>query len=149
LSQLFSKEAPYPLDVKGDGISAQALAKREESQKPVVSGEGTKQSSALQNDTVELAIPSPVSLQHLLQLHDHLRSIGQIEVLSVEGAVDKDIKVRLLLRASIPLDKILGELPEVEKVSDSSKEAGSTAAVGQGEGTPARLIVVELSQKPL
>jgi len=149
LSQLFSKEAPYSLDVKGEGMSAQAVAKREESQKPVASGEGAKQSSAPQNDTVELAIQSPVSLQHLLQLHDHLRSIGQIEVLGVEGAVDKDIKVRLLLRASIPLDKILGELPEVEKVSDSSKEAGSTAAVEQGESTPARLIVVELSQKPL
>jgi hypothetical protein len=82
-------------------------------------------------------------------LHDHLRSIGQIEVLGVEGAVDKEIKVRLLLRASIPLDKILGELPEVEKVSDRTKEAGSIAAVGQGEGTPARLIIVELSQRPL
>ena len=149
LSQLFSKEAPYSLDAKGDGISAEAVAKSGESQKLVVSGKGAKQSSALQNDTVELAIPSPVSLQQMLQLHDHLRSIGQIEVLSVEGAVDKDIKVRLLLRASIPLDKILGELPEVEKVSDRTKEVGGRAAVGQGESTPARLIVVELSQKPL
>ena len=149
LSQLFSKEAPYSLDVKGDGMSAQAVAKSQESQKQVMSGKGAKQSSALHNDTVELAIRSPVSLQHLLQLHDHLRSIGPIEVLGVEGAVDKDIKVRLLLRASIPIDKILGDLPEVEKVSERSEEAGSTAAVGQGEGTAARLIVVELSQKPL
>ena len=146
---MFSKEAPYSLDAKRDGIPAQAVAKSGESQKPAVSGKGAKQSSALHNDTVELAIPSPVSLQHLLQLHDHLRSIGQVEVLGVEGAVDKDIKVRLLLRASVPLDKILGELPEVERVSDRTEEAGGTAAIGQGENTPARLIVVQLSRKPL
>ena len=70
--------------------------------------------------TIELAIPPPIGLDRMLQLHKHLKQTPQVEVLNLGGSVDKGITIRLLLENPTPLLKVLEDLPEVQKVSDET-----------------------------
>ena len=86
---------------------------------------------------MELAIPPPVGLDRMLQLHKNLRHIPQIEVMNLGVSRDKGITIRLFLDSPIPLLKILGDLPEVEKVSEPLR--GAKNAAGK---PPLRKIIV-------
>ena len=97
---------------------------------------------ALYEGTVELAIPPPVGLDRMLQLHKNLRHIPQIEVMNLGVSRDKGITIRLFLDSPIPLLKLLGDLPEVEKALEplrGAKNADSQKAAGK---PPLRKIIV-------
>jgi len=97
-------------------------------------GKEKEEDSALYEGTVELAIPPPVGLDRMLQLHKNLRHIPQIEVMNLGVSKDKGITIRLFLDSPIPLLKLLGDLPEVDKVSEplgGAKNADSQKAAGK------------------
>jgi len=106
-----------------------------------------KEALALYNGTIELAILPPVSLQQILQLHEHLRPITQMNVLNLGGSVDKGITIRICIATPIPLLKILRDLPEVEKASDELEETERIVPARQEEGQKVRRIVVVLFKK--
>jgi DNA-binding response OmpR family regulator len=151
LTQLFS--APT-LDAskkeESDGISAQkeTISKITQDQ-PQSNKEKTNIGEVLDlyNGTIELAILPPVSLQQVLQLHEDLRPITQMNVLNLGGSVDKGITIRINVETPIPLLKMLRDLPEVEKASDELEELERIVPARQGEGSKVRRIVVVLFKK--
>lgn len=106
-----------------------------------------KKSLALYQGVAELAIVPPVSLYQMMQLHEHLRIIPQIQILNLGGSVDKGITVRLILESPAPLIQILREQPEVERASDESQVSEQKVPRRKGEDPPVRRIVVELLEK--
>jgi len=68
--------------------------------------------------TVELALPPPVALDRMLQLHKHLKETPHIDVLNLGGSVDNGITIRILLDSPIPLLKILEGFPEADGVTE-------------------------------
>jgi vacuolar-type H+-ATPase subunit H len=102
-----------------------------------------KESAPLYQGTVELIIPPPLGLDRMLQLHKHLRNIPNVEVLNLGVASDKSITIRVVVENPIPLRSILEELPEVEKVTESS-QVGELTIPGRktGEKTTVKRIIV-------
>jgi hypothetical protein len=93
--------------------------------------------------TIEIAIPPPVGLDRMLQLHKHLKQTPQIEVLNLGGSVDKGITIRLHLENPTPLLKVLGGMPEVKKASDEAPGAEKMVPSREaGEEPPLKRIVV-------
>jgi CheY-like chemotaxis protein len=147
LTQLFGKGVPAPSGEAESTAAVQTAAKSEAPQQAVASKRDSKQVIASCSGIVELEVKSPASLHQILQLHEHLRSISQVEALQVSGSVESDITISLRLSAPISLDSILWDLPEVECISDGNERAGSLLLTGQGEGTPVRRIVIELTRE--
>lgn len=78
--------------------------------------EGSDES--LFDGTVELALPPPVALDRMLQLHKHLKETPHVDVLNLGGSVDNGITIRILVDSPLPLLKILQELPEADHVAE-------------------------------
>ncbi len=91
-----------------------------------------KEAATLYRGTVELVIPPPLGLDKMLQLHKHLRSIPDVEVLNLGVAADKSITIRLVVENPIPLCSILEDLPDVEQVTESPQEIESTMPSRKG-----------------
>jgi FixJ family two-component response regulator len=152
LTQLFSTPAAdVSKKEESDGTSAQkeTISKITQDQ-PQSNKEKANIEEVLDlyNGTIELAILPPVSLQQVLQLHEDLRPITQMNVLNLGGSVDKGITIRINVETPIPLLKMLRDLPEVEKASDELEEPERIVPARQGEGSKVRRIVVELLKKP-
>jgi len=93
--------------------------------------------------TVELALPPPVVLDRMLQLHKHLKQTPHVDVLNLGGSVDKGITIRVLVQEPTTLLKAIGKLPEVDKASEELPDADKTVPGRQtGEETPIRRIIV-------
>jgi DNA-binding response OmpR family regulator len=151
LTQLFSTPAADASKKEGsDGTSAQkeTISKITQEQPPPNKEKANiKEALALYKGTIELAILPPVSLQQVLQLHEDLRPITQMNVLNLGGSVDKGITIRICIETPIPLLKMLRDLPEVEKASDELEEPERIVPARQGEGSKVRRIVVVLFKK--
>jgi vacuolar-type H+-ATPase subunit H len=93
--------------------------------------------------TVELALPPPVVLDRMLQLHKHLKRTPNVDVLNLGGSVDKGITIRVLVQNPTPLLKVIAKLSEVEEASEELPDADK-AVPGRktGEETPIRRIIV-------
>lgn len=93
--------------------------------------------------TVELALPPPVILDRMLQLHKHLKQTPHVDVLNLGGSVDKGITIRVLVQDPTPLLKVIGKLPEVDEASEELTDADKTVPGRQtGEETPIRRIII-------
>jgi len=93
--------------------------------------------------TVELALPPPVVLDRMLQLHKHLKRTPNVDVLNLGGSVDKGITIRVLVQKPTPLLKVIAKLSEVEEASEELPDADKTVPSRQtGEKTPIRRIIV-------
>jgi DNA-binding response OmpR family regulator len=151
LTQLFSAPARDVSKEKGiNGVSVQTetINKITQEQPPPNKAKANiKEALALYNGTIELAILPPVSLQQVLQLHEDLRPITQMNVLNLGGSVDKGITIRINVETPIPLLKILRDLPEVEKASDELEETERIVPARQEEGQKVRRVVVVLFKK--
>ena len=151
LTQLFSAPARDVSKEKGINrvpVQTKTINKITQEQPPPNKEKANiKEALALYNGTIELAILPPVSLQQILQLHEHLRPITQMNVLNLGGSVDKGITIRICIATPIPLLKILRDLPEVEKASDELEETERIVPARQEEGQKVRRIVVVLFKK--
>jgi hypothetical protein len=115
----------------------------ESPEQPSRGPEDKQEDPGLYKGTIELAIPPPVGLDRMLQLHKHLKQTPQVEVLNLGGSVDKGITIRLLLENPTPLLKVLEDLPEVKNVSDEFSGAEKMVPARQtGEDPPLKRIVV-------
>ena len=86
--------------------------------------------------TVELALPPPVALDRMLQLHKHLKQTPHIDVLNLGGSVDKGITIRILMDSPIELVKVIQELDEVQDVSEEPLDAEKSVPARQGGDNP-------------
>jgi len=148
LSQLFNRGATDVPGEKGEAASTQNVATTARPQAQVASGQAAGANADTYQGTVELAISPPVSLWQMLKLYEYLKTVSQLEVLDIDGSADKDVSLKLLLKAPTPLGKILWDLPDVEMVSGESGGTGESTVELKGDAPVAR-IVVELSPKIL
>jgi cell division septum initiation protein DivIVA len=93
---------------------------------PGQEGRDKEKSSALYDGNVELVLPPPVAPDRLLKLGRQLRHNRQIRVLSLKGSLLQGVRIKLFLRARIPLLNILKAIPDVEKVSAGLSKANET-----------------------
>jgi len=151
LTQLFSASARDVSKEKGINrvpVQTKTINKITQEQPPPNKEKANiKEALALYKGTIELAILPPVSLQQILQLHEHLRPITQMNVLNLGGSVDKGITIRICIETPIPLLKILRDLPEVEQASDELEETERIVPARQEEGQKVRRVVVVLFKK--
>ena len=151
LTQLFSAPARDVSKEKGINrvpVQTKTINKITQEQPPPNKEKANiKEALALYKGTIELAILPPVSLQQILQLHEHLRPITQMNVLNLGGSVDKGITIRICIATPIPLLKILRDLPEVEEASDELEETERIVPARQEEGQKVRRVVVVLFKK--
>jgi len=112
-------------------------------QHPPSQEEGEQGSPELFTGTVELALPPPVVLDRMLQLHKHLKQTPHVDVLNLGGSVDTGITIRVLVQDPTPLLKVIGKLPEVDEASEELPDADKTVPSRQtGDETPIRRIII-------
>jgi len=105
--------------------------------------ETEKRDPDLFTGTVELALPPPVVLDRMLQLHKHLKRTPNVDVLNLGGSVDKGITIRVLVQNPTPLLKVIGKLSEVEEASEELPDANKAVPGREtGEETSIRRIIV-------
>jgi len=92
-----------------------------------------KQDANLFAGTIELALPPPVALDRMLQLHKHLKETPHIDVLNLGGSVDNGITIRILLDSPIPLLKILEDLPGTDGVAEELDRDDGTIPSREGD----------------
>jgi len=93
--------------------------------------------------TIELALPPPVALDRMLQLHKHLKQTPDIDVLNLGGSVDKGITIRILTNSPVSLFKIIGELDEVNEITEELSDSQSLVPGRDGrEENPIRRLIV-------
>ena len=73
--------------------------------------------SELYDGTVELVLPPPIAPTRLLKFGRQLRHTRQVRFIGLKGSLSQGIRIRLFLRARIPLLKVLAAIPEVDNVS--------------------------------
>jgi vacuolar-type H+-ATPase subunit H len=74
--------------------------------------------SKLYDGVVELAISPPVNVSTLCALHKQLKQTPNIDVLSMKGAVNEGLRIRMLVRAPLPLLEFIKGLSAVKDASD-------------------------------
>ena len=144
LSQLFNKGTPDLTDVNADTSSAQILMA---DRVPDVGITTEKAGNpVLYSGSVELSFSRPASLQQILQFYNTLKYVRQVDVVDVAGLVEKNVTIKLRLESPTPLLKILKVLPEVEEISDGSRDAVNVDS-GSSEGSEVKRIVIGLTAK--
>jgi len=105
------------------------------------------QNPDLFDGTVELALPPPVALDRMLQLHKLLKEAPHVDVLNLGGSVEKGITIRIVMDSPTPLLKVIGDLPEVETVSEEYPDAEKIVPSRQSEDAPSiRRIIITTKQ---
>jgi hypothetical protein len=74
--------------------------------------------SKLYDGVVELAIAPPVNVSTLCALHKQLKQTPNIDVLSMKGAVNEGLRIRMLVRAPLPLLEFIKGLSAVKDASE-------------------------------
>lgn len=149
MSELFGAALDLP-SAGNRAIPVSTEAGKEESKhQPTLSQDAgeANEALALYEGTVEIAMPPPISLYQMLQLHERLRPIPNVRVLNLGGSVEKGITIRLLLEAPTPLVKLLKGMPEVEKAIDESESKDKSVPSRQGDTMLVKRIIVSLSKR--
>jgi vacuolar-type H+-ATPase subunit H len=96
--------------------------------------------------TVELALPPPVALDRMLQLHKQLKETPHIDVLNLGGSVDNGITIRILLDSPILLLNILRDLPGADGVAEELDGDDGTFPSREGdEADQVRRVIITAS----
>lgn len=88
---------------------------------------GKKEGSAPYDETIELLVMPPVAIDQLQKLRKHLKKIPQTRVLELRGSLDSGVRIKIRMRARIPLLDTLADFPEVQKVLEKPIEVGEKA----------------------
>ncbi len=93
--------------------------------------------------TVELAIPPPVGLDQVMQLHKDLKQTPDLEVLNFGGSVDKGITIRMTCKAPTRLVEVLNQIDGVKEAMDEANvEEQLVPSRAPGQGPMIRRVVV-------
>jgi DNA-binding NarL/FixJ family response regulator/vacuolar-type H+-ATPase subunit H len=113
---------------KGEDNAGRMIAEAENGVSPVIEKEKSKDSektmqeegrmSKLYDGVVELAIAPPVNVSTLCALHKQLKQTPNIDVLSMKGAVNEGLRIRMLVRSPLPLLEFIKGLSAVKDASD-------------------------------
>ena len=142
-----AQEITKAAEEEGSRIIAEAREKAEEEALFIKREADKKESPASYDDTVELALPPPVALDRILQLHKHLKKDSRVKVVDLKGSLDKGVRIKLLVQAHTPLLSMLAALPEVKDVSDGLVEAGKTSSAHRkGNGACPRTVAVTMKK---
>ncbi len=86
--------------------------------------------SKLYDGVVELAIAPPVNVSTLCALHKQLKQTPNLDVLSMKGAVNEGLRIRMLVRAPLPLLEFIKGLSAVKDASDDEGQVQSQIEKG-------------------
>lgn len=145
LSQLFSKGVPDLSNEKSDAAGKQTNTSAEVPQTCITPE--LEENVVLHDGSVELSFSQPAGLQQILQFYNSLKYVREVDILDATGRVDKNVRIKLLLKTPTPLINILKNFPEVEEVSDGFQEAENLVSTGEAKDSPVRRIVIGLSSK--
>ncbi|MGB2855634.1 MAG: hypothetical protein WBC61_03175, partial [Dehalococcoidia bacterium] len=140
-------EAESELEATAYAQEEASTAESEGIQPAIEQEEAEQESPPLYEGTVELKIPPPIPFDRMLQLHKNLKQIPEIGVTNVQRLGDKGLTMELRLQSPIPLLKIIGNLPEVEKVLDdalSGAEGTALARRTKAKPRPGNTIIVTI-----
>jgi len=140
-------EAESELEATAHAQEEASTAESEGIQPAIEQEEAKQESPPLYEGTVELKIPPPIPFDRMLQLHKNLKRIPEIGVTNVQRLGDKGLTMELRLQSPIPLLKIIGNLPEVEKVLDdalSGAEGTALARRAKAKPRPGSTIIVTI-----
>ncbi|MCJ7521798.1 MAG: hypothetical protein MUP21_06250, partial [Dehalococcoidia bacterium] len=140
-------EAESELEATAYAQEEASTAESEGIQPAIEQEDAEQESLPLYEGTVELKIPPPIPFDRMLQLHKNLKQIPEIGVTNVQRLGDKGLTMELRLQSPIPLLKIIGNLPEVEKVSDdalSGAEGTALARRTKAKPRPGNTIIVTI-----
>jgi hypothetical protein len=127
----------------GEHMQPEPTSKKSQEKKTSSQAEQAENSTDIFDGTIELALPPPVALDIMLQLHKHLKEAPHVEVLNLGGSVEKGITIRIITDTPIPLLQVIGELPEVEAVSEEQPDGDENVPSRQSdEDPPVRRIIV-------
>ncbi|MFC1848290.1 hypothetical protein ACFLXV_03155 [Chloroflexota bacterium] len=129
-------------EMSGDQISESPDETSEKQLQPDPD-DGEAPNSTPFDGTVELALPPPVALDRMLQLHKHLKETPHVDVLNLGGSVDTGITIRILVDNPTELLKTIGELTEVENVTEElAQDSKTVPSLEGGEDNPVRRVIV-------
>lgn len=104
--------------------------------------DGDKEDFVLYKDLVQVTLPPPIALDHMLKLHKQLKNTPNVKVMELTGSLDKGVKIELFLTTPVPLIGVLKAIPEVEKALDLNEKKPVHAGHQKGnEPTPHAIII--------
>ncbi len=125
------------------GTQPEATDKESSNSKSSGGRSAQKPDANLFDGTIELALPPPVALDRMLQLHKHLKETPHIDVLNLGGSVDNGITIRILLDSPIPLLKILEDLPGTDGVAEElDGDDGTIPGREEDEADQVRRVII-------
>jgi len=109
-------------------------------------GEGDNEDFVLYKDLVQLTLPPPIALDHMLKLHKQLKNTPNVKVMELTGSLDKGVKIELFLTTPVPLIGVLKAIPEVEKALDLDEKKLVPAGRQKGSELTPHAIVIKMKK---
>ncbi len=107
-----------------------------------------KGASAPNKQKAELVISPGISLEHFVHFYSRLKGIKGLEVLGMQGVVDKEVTISLSLHSPASLIDLLKRMPEVESVVEKPQENASDLAPQEAGSPRTGEMTVKLSTYP-
>jgi len=131
--------APPPPE---NAAPAQESVVAQKSNEPSSTQEGDNEDFVFYKDLVQLTLPPPIALDHMLKLHKQLKNTPNVKVMELTGSLDKGVKIELFLTTPVPIIGVLKAIPEVEKAFDLNGKKLVHAGHQKGnEPTPHAIII--------
>lgn len=105
---------------KASKIIEQATIKQQEA-----AVNGNVKSSKAYDGVIELAIAPPVNVSTLCELNKQLKPNPNVDVLSIRGSVSEGLKIRMVVRNSMPIMEFVKGLSAVRDASEDTSPAQS------------------------
>jgi vacuolar-type H+-ATPase subunit H len=142
-AEVESQDAEAEVESQDAPDEGEANAEPQAEASSTYEGNGSSEDSSLYDGAVELAIPPPVGLDQVMQLHKDLKQTPHLEVMNFGGSVDRGITIRLVAHSPTPLLDVIGSLPGVESAIDELQaEEHLVPSRPPGDGPPIRRIIV-------
>jgi vacuolar-type H+-ATPase subunit H len=128
-------------------VCSQENVKTVKPEETAVQKDSGKEPPFLYQDMVELTLPPPIPLDHMLKLHKQLKNTPNVKVMELTGSLDKGVAIKLFLMAPTPLADIIKAIPEVEKVTEGLHEKKPVHAGRQKDSEPTpHTIVIKMKK---
>ena len=135
---------PQPTE---NATPAQESVVAEKPNEPLITQrDGDNEDFVLYKDLVQLTLPPPIALDHMLKLHKQLKNTPNVKVMELTGSLDKGVKIELFLMTPVPLIGVIKAIPEVEKALDLNEKKLVHAGHQKGNEPTPHAIVIKMKR---
>lgn len=125
----------------------QESAAVEKTEKPSIAPKsGDNEDFVIYKELVQLTLPPPIPLDHMLKLHKQLKNIPDVKVTDLTGSLNKGVKIELFLMTPMPLIGVLKAIPEVEKALELNEKKLVHAGRQKGNQPTTHSIIIKLKK---